>query len=197
MKVFTSIGLMDIKEDCPDSLMAEFTLSQTKRVFHKLYAQLSDDLYHYLLSMSDEQTANDLAQKTWLKVYEQPHRYQAKTQGNTSMRSGFKSWLFAIARNALFDEFRRAKRECEWLSEDCALSPPAENELISSSVHEAFDNALMKLPLLQKEAFCLQQEGFSLAQISSITGSPAETIKTRLRYARDFLRVRLESFNEQ
>jgi DNA-directed RNA polymerase specialized sigma24 family protein len=51
-----------------------------------------------------------------------------------------------------------------------------------------FDYALLSLPFEQREAFCLQQEGFSLQDIASITHCPLETVKSRLRYAKDNIR---------
>ncbi|WP_338324804.1 sigma factor-like helix-turn-helix DNA-binding protein [Pseudoalteromonas phenolica] len=44
---------------------------------------------------------------------------------------------------------------------------------------------------MQREALSLQLEGFSLQEISTITHSEVETIKTRLRYAKQALKQRL------
>ncbi len=51
-----------------------------------------------------------------------------------------------------------------------------------------FDYALLSLSFEQREVFCLQQEGFSLQDIASITHCPLETVKSRLRYAKDNIR---------
>jgi DNA-directed RNA polymerase specialized sigma24 family protein len=42
----------------------------------------------------------------------------------------------------------------------------------------------------------LQLEGFSLEDIASISGSSAETVKSRLRYARASLSQALELFHD-
>ena len=60
------------------------------------------------------------------------------------------------------------------------------------ATNDDFHNALKRLPMEQKEAFSLQQEGFSLAEISHICHVPQETIKTRLRYAKEKLKKALE-----
>ena len=46
--------------------------------------------------------------------------------------------------------------------------------------------------VMRRGAFILQQEGFSLTDISAITGENSETIKSRLRYARKFFKQHLE-----
>jgi RNA polymerase sigma factor (sigma-70 family) len=54
-------------------------------------------------------------------------------------------------------------------------------------------DALAALPAVQREAFLLQAEGgLSVADIAQATGVPAETAKSRLRYARAALRQTLE-----
>ena len=47
--------------------------------------------------------------------------------------------------------------------------------------------ALASLPVLQREAILLQLEEFSLDDIAQITRELPETIKSRLRYARERL----------
>ena len=63
---------------------------------------------------------------------------------------------------------------------------------MSGSILGVFDKALMSLPFVQREAFCLQQEGFSLKEIAQITHCEHETIKSRLRYAKATLQVLLK-----
>jgi len=54
--------------------------------------------------------------------------------------------------------------------------------------------AIARLPLAQREAFLLRAEGgLDVAQIALVVGCPAETAKTRLRYAYSRLRDALGS----
>jgi RNA polymerase sigma factor (sigma-70 family) len=58
-------------------------------------------------------------------------------------------------------------------------------------------HAVAALPVAQREAFLLQQEGgLSLAEIAELTGTGVETIKSRLRYATDKLRGELADLRE-
>ncbi|WP_165727234.1 MULTISPECIES: sigma-70 family RNA polymerase sigma factor [unclassified Pseudoalteromonas] len=187
-------------KDC----MASYAKSGDNRYLEQLIALYSNDLYHYLITQSNTHLAYDVSQQTWLKVIEKRHLYQAQTTP--------KAWLFKLARNTLIDEYRKQQHFVE-LDESTHL--PAQNhksesdlnssDLTSGDSHigssnisyDAFDAALKQLSFVQREAITLQQEGFSLTDIELITHSNAETIKTRLRYAKQNLKRLLGASNEQ
>ena len=159
--------------------------------FDSLYQLCADDLYHYIVTLSDATLAKDIAQQTWVKVINNPQGYH--TNGSV------KAWLFRVSRNALIDELRKTKKLMsinDELQSDMSIEGMHVERLFHTNIEEAFDQALSSLPFHQKEAFCLQQEGFSLADIAYMTNSNKETIKTRLRYARKNLQHMLEKINE-
>ena len=181
-------------KDC----MARYAKSGDNRHLEQLITLYSNDLYHYLVTQSNTHLAYDVSQQTWLKVIEKRHLYQAQTTP--------KAWLFRLARNTLVDEYRKQQHFVE-LDENSQL--PAQNnnqnELTNSDSHigdthisyEAFNAALKQLSFVQREAITLQQEGFSLADIELITQSNHESVKTRLRYAKQNLKRLLGANNEQ
>ena len=177
-------------KDC----MARYAKSGDNRYLEQLIALYSNDLYHYLVTQSNTHLAYDVSQQTWLKVIEKRHLYQGQTTP--------KAWLFKLARNTLIDEYRRQKHFVE-LDENTHLA--AQNDKSESGLtigssnisYDAFDAALKQLSFVQREAVTLQQEGFSLADIELITQSSLETIKTRLRYAKQHLKRLLGANNEQ
>ena len=64
---------------------------------------------------------------------------------------------------------------------------------ISGNIAARMRAAISSLPLAQREAFLMQQEGgMSVADIAEATGVPEETAKSRLRYAINKLRAQLE-----
>ncbi|MBB1345262.1 sigma-70 family RNA polymerase sigma factor [Pseudoalteromonas sp. SG45-2] len=174
--------------------MASYAKSGDNRYLEQLIALYSNDLYHYLVTQSNTHLAYDVSQQTWLKVIEKRHLYQAQTTP--------KAWLFKLARNTLIDEYRKQQRFVE-LDENTHLA--AQNDKSESGLtigssnisYDAFDAALKQLSFVQREAITLQQEGFSLADIELITQSSLETIKTRLRYAKQNLKRLLGANNEQ
>ena len=177
-------------KDC----MASYAKSGENRYLEQLIALYSNDLYHYLVTQSNTHLAYDVSQQTWLKVIEKRHLYQAQTTP--------KAWLFKLARNTLIDEYRRQQHFVE-LDENTHLA--AQNDKNESDLtigssnisYDAFDAALKQLSFVQREAITLQQEGFSLVDIELITQSSLETIKTRLRYAKQNLKRLLGANNEQ
>ncbi|KDC51269.1 sigma-70 family RNA polymerase sigma factor [Pseudoalteromonas sp. S3431] len=187
-------------KDC----MASYAKSGDNRYLEQLIALYSNDLYHYLVTQSNTHLAYDVSQQTWLKVIEKRHLYQAQTTP--------KAWLFKLARNTLIDEYRRQQHFVE-LDENtylAAQNDKSESDLNSGDLtsgdshigssnisYDAFDAALKQLTFVQREAITLQQEGFSLTDIELITQSNLETIKTRLRYAKQNLKRLLGANNEQ
>lgn len=142
----------------------------------QLVSLYSQDLYHFLYTQSDAVLAEDICQKTWLTVVEKSHLYGSQQTP--------KAWLFRIARNALLDEFKKQNRLI-YLEEH---SDPIITNPKDTSVYSALYQQISALPFLQKEALSLQLEGFSIKEIAQITQCPTETIKTRIRYAKDQLR---------
>ena len=176
-------------KDC----MARYAKSGENRHLEQLIALYSNDLYHYLVTQSNTHLAYDVSQQTWLKVIEKRHLYKAQTTP--------KAWLFKLARNTLIDEYRKQQHFVE-LDENSLqpLQSANQSELTNSDSHisyEAFNTALKELSFVQREAITLQQEGFSLADIELITQSNHESVKTRLRYAKQNLKRLLGANNEQ
>lgn len=168
-----------------EDLMLKFTETSDKRWLAKLYDNCADDLYHFISTQSDRTLAKDVCQKTWLKVIEKRHLYG---------RSGrFKAWLFTMGRNVLIDEFRASQKFTSELEQG---SERASEHFQADNLRQTFDVALDHLPFKQREAFCLQQEGFGLQEIANITHSNVETVKSRLRYAKNSLRQKLENYHE-
>lgn len=170
-----------------EALMERYSTDGDIKAFEQLYDNCAKDLYHYIVSHSNTTLAKDVCQKTWLKVIEKHRLY--------SPNGKFKAWLFVLARNVLMDEYRSQSR-VQSLDEmnNTLIAEPIET---CRSTSACFDSALNALPFEQREAFVLQQEGFSLSEIAMITHTPQETVKSRLRYARRQLKLALEAFHEQ
>lgn len=169
-----------------DDLMLKYGDTGEVKYLSELIKRLGDDLYFYLVKHSDPDLAKDISQQTWVKVIDKRASY--------SSTGSFKSWLFTIARTSLIDEYRKQNK---LRSLETEVVDESQNSTIKSLVNQdrlqAFELALASLPFLQKEALILQQEGFRLREISLITNTELETIKTRLRYAKQHLKVVVHS----
>lgn len=150
-------------------------------------------LFYFSKMLSDSAVAEDICQRTWIKVIESRHLFKSG--------DNFQAWLFTIGRRTLIDEFRKnAKLEYN----NDAVEAFSLTELVKyaqSSVEDDvqkglekdwFKACLQQLPYKQKEALTLQFEGFGLSEIAAICGAEKETVKTRIRYAKDSLKTMLE-----
>ena len=174
-----------------DSLMNSFQKGDSA-AFNELYGRHKDRLYRFLLrSAPSAALAEELAQETWTSVIKRASQFQAKGH--------FKTWLFTIARNKLIDYSRSQAKKL-----DDAQNPEAEIEASAdkhSSPEKAYEltqilQAIQTLPNEQRETFLLKEEGFSLREIAELTQTEAETVKSRLRYARKRLHASLSDSGE-
>jgi len=154
----------------------------------------------YLLRFTgNESVAIDLAQETFVRVYQSRERYRPKAK--------FSTWLFAIASNLAREHLRWLRRHPtaslnendETNSERPLSERVAANGLNPSEAAEngeqtrAVREAVMSLPNDLREAVVLfEYEDMSYEQISAITGCSRKAVETRLYRARGILRERLK-----
>lgn len=153
--------------------------------FAVLYARHRLGLYRFLCSLcGDAALAEEVFQETWLSlVRSTAEQQQAGVQ--------FRSWLYQIGRNRLIDHWRRHARQQglqdsfdEQLHARPAEEPGPEQQLQLSRDRRRLHAALEDLPLEQREVFLLRAHGdLELHEIAELTRTPAETVKSRLRYA--------------
>ena len=157
--------------------------------FEILYARHRQGLYRFLLGLSGKpELADEVFQDTWLSLI----RSTSQPQG----RATFRTWLFQIARNRLIDHWRKHgvhqplhDSYDEQLHAIGDETNDPEQLLNLSRDSQRLESALQTLPADQREVFLLRAHGdLDLAQIASLTETPLETVKSRLRYAQHKLR---------
>jgi RNA polymerase sigma factor (sigma-70 family) len=159
--------------------------------FEPLYLRHRGALMRYLASqLRDAILAEELFQDIWQRVIAARQRYRPEAK--------FATWLYQIAHNRLTDHWRakghrpdppgdadeRIAREADPNGPDRRLSEFEERRRLQCALEE--------LPSEQREAIVLRlEQELSLDEIGRITGAGRETVKSRLRYALDKLRARL------
>jgi len=156
----------------------------------------AEKLFHYLFrSLQDQDDAADLAQETFVKVYQSRARFDA--------RQKFSTWLYAIASNLVRDHFR-------WRSRHKQVSLDAENDATGKDFYEglaengpspveaaqagerkeAVRRAIAALPEeLRLPLLLAEYEERSQAEIGEILGCTAKAAETRIYRARQQLRA--------
>ncbi|MCB1672606.1 MAG: sigma-70 family RNA polymerase sigma factor [Gammaproteobacteria bacterium] len=174
-----------------ESLYARFARGNAA-AFEVLYQRHKDSLFGYLYrSRADLPAIEEIAQETWLAVIDSARDFQGSAK--------FRTYLFAIAHRKLVDSWRRKRQENVMVREDAQGRPVTES--LEAGVAGTPGNtelamdllmALESLPREQQQAYLLKEEGFSRREISAMTGSSEETVKSRIRYANKQLRSLLE-----
>ncbi|WP_281782087.1 RNA polymerase sigma factor [Lysobacter auxotrophicus] len=159
--------------------------------FELLYARHRGSLYRFLLrQLRDPALADEFFQDVWQRVI-------AARQG-WKPEAAFRTWLFRIAHNRLNDYWRGLKHRPaapDDADERAARVPDPsspERELSEFEQRRRLQLAIEELPDEQREVVLLRlEQELSLEEIGAITGAGRETVKSRLRYAMDKLRARL------
>lgn len=162
--------------------------------FARLYDRYDRPCFQFIRRMlgpAQADAAEDLHQETWIAVSRNAAVFDPS-------RASFRAWMFTIARNKVWDRFRRQKVAvlASADSERAAMVPDPQpsplDQVASRELAQRLAAAVEALPLEQRGAFLLFAEaGLSLEEIGRVTGVPAETAKSRLRYARERLRQML------
>ena len=176
-----------------ERLMLRYSAKGDEASLAALFDLHSHKLFYFLKVLSDSTVAEDLCQRTWIKVIENRHLFKSG--------DNFQAWLFTIGRRTLIDEFRKnAKLEYNNDAVEAFLltelvkyaQSSVEDDVQKGLEKDWFKACLQQLPYKQKEALTLQFEGFGLSEIAAICGAEKETVKTRIRYAKDSLKTMLE-----
>jgi RNA polymerase sigma-70 factor, ECF subfamily len=106
----------------------------------------------------------------------------------------FDAWIHRILVHACYAE---AKRASTWSANVVALpidGPATPDTTLDIVTRDALDRGFCRLPAEQRAAFVLRHHlGWSVPEIAENLGVPAETIKSRLRYATSTLRAALDA----
>lgn len=156
------------------------------------YDQAAFRLIRRLLGAAHAEAAEDLHQETWIAV----SRHAATFD---TARASFAAWLFTIARNKVFDHFRRQRVAVlghaaeDGAAERVADPQPSPLDRVASRERaQEIVAAVEALPIEQRGVLVMFADGgLSLDEIAQVTGVPVETAKSRLRYARARLRQSL------
>lgn len=173
------------------------------RAFSTLVQRHRGPVYNFILRyVGHRQRAEDLLQETWLKVVRNSSEWQPKAR--------FTTWVYTIARNLCVDSARKET----FRKTDSLDAPASQDEAEGRSVGDLvadeaaqtpdraahnvrlrplIEQALQALPSEQREVFLLREyQGIGFKEIAEVTGVNENTVKSRMRYALEGLRKRLE-----
>ena len=145
----------------------------------RLYADYAPTILRHLerLTQSHE-TAEDLTQETFIKAL--------RSWGQLASGDNVRAWLFRIATNTAYDEFRRRRlRATTPLTDVHADTLAAERGESTLAEAEPIWAALQRLPARYRVPLLLQgYAGYPLSEIARTLGWKEGTVKSRLHRAR-------------
>ena len=174
--------------------------------FAELAARHEKRLWNFLRHfVRDKATAEDLLQEVFLRVVKSAAEWQPTAKVST--------WLFTIARNLCTDQARRAElRQAESLEQTkggdgdsgvrrldrvATNTRNAESEVMGQEIARLVSRAVDELPVEQREVFLMREVmDMSFAEIAAQVEASEPTVKSRMRYALQRLRLALGDLHE-
>ncbi|NRB71203.1 MAG: sigma-70 family RNA polymerase sigma factor [Xanthomonadales bacterium] len=137
-----------------------------------------------MLRSPDE--AEDVAQTTFLKAFENLHRYNAEHK--------FFSWIYRIAVNESLNQIRRRKHTEQWVDDQPAPGPGPQSQLEAHEVSDDVQQALEAISDDHRSVIVLRHFAeHSYREIGEILQLPEKTVKSRLFSARKAMKAKLDS----
>ena len=163
----------------PDPHVVRAAKAGDLEAFESLVRRYQGDVYRFVLHLArDPSAAEDITQDAFVRAYRFLKRYRGDSR--------FSTWLFSIARNCVYDEFRRATRRVR-LNASLDAHDVVEERADQTAALEVRD-ALATLPEeLRESVVIIDMFGFSYREASQVTGTPEGTLKSRAHRGRERL----------
>lgn len=158
--------------------------------FEELFEIFQPRLKYYIRRLdTDNISTDDILQDVWLTVYRRIHRLQEI--------QSFAVWLYRIARNKVYDGFRRKDRFTR-LPEDIPDVSDNDEPDFDTMNTERLHHAMNNLKPYHREVLTLSFiEKMSYQSIAEVIGCNIGTVRSRIYYAKQSLRKEMERQNGQ
>lgn len=185
-----------------DHALIAATCQGDENAFEEIVTRYRNQITNFLYRMlGNYEDAVDLAQETFVRVYQARERY--------TDAYAFSTYIYRIATNLAISELRKRKRRrlvslTGFFSNDkgdlIEFQPPDTQPLADATLAEAqmsqvISKAIVTLPEKYRAPLILRDiEGKSYEEISSILATNEGTIKSRISRGRNLLRDKLKSY---
>ncbi len=177
-----------------DKELMELIQAGDDKAFEMLVGRFQDRLLNFVgRIVTDRDTAEELVQETFLRIFNQKNSYTPEYAVST--------WIYTIALNLARSELRKRKLRrflsLDFIKEEADVELPAKIDLQSVSLAPIIQKAIEKLPVDYKTAFVLCDiQRLPYQQIAEVMGVPVGTVKSRINRARSMLRDKLKPYKE-
>jgi len=147
--------------------------------FETIVARHQQQLLNFFRRMGDNNYAEDLTQKTFLRLYGYRQRYQPKAK--------LKTFIYLLARRVWIDHCRaegRRREGNEQLLEQAELERDSREQPLLDGARERVRQALQGLSEEMRTVVVMSiYQGFKYREIADIMEIPLGTVKTRMYHA--------------
>ncbi|MFH0827066.1 MAG: RNA polymerase sigma factor [Candidatus Omnitrophota bacterium] len=155
--------------------------------FEQIYKAFRSFVYNVALRITrNSADAEEVTQDVFMKIYRNLKRFE--------FRSSFRTWVYRIAMNTAINQYRRSRREeggrvdYESVAGELASEHSTVEDLIEKDNEDRLKVLLERLNPKQKACLVLRElQGFSYAEIAATLKIPVNTVRTRLKRARQAL----------
>lgn len=178
--------------------LVESAKAGNRQAYEYLYNTYYNDVYYTCLKLlGDEKNAEDMTQDTFVEVL-----VSINTLNNPEK---FQSWLTKIAAHKSLDFLRKNNRlisadneELDKFADIEDFEVSFENRIIDSDVKTTLEAIMNRLPEIQRNTlFLFYYRNMSIKEIAELYSCPESTVKSRLAYARKFMKAQIEEFQNQ
>lgn len=169
-----------------DSELLPLIAGGDEKAFGMFYQQTNGGIYNAVMAyVKDPEAARDIVQVVYIRIWNRRETLAA-------VRS-LKNYLFILARNAVFDHFKRVTIETKWLATLRERTPELHNNVIVRVEERECNHLLLQsislLPSRQRQVYLLANEqDLSHAEIAAQMHVSRLTVKRHLELARRFVR---------
>lgn len=178
-----------------EQLIAKFQVGDLA-AFDQIVERYQGQLINFVgRLLNDRNTAEDIVQETFLRVYRNKHRYKEIAR--------FSTWIYTIAGNLARTELRRRKirnffsisqrgeTEKDYEIPDTEIN--VEKSVEGSMVKDMILREVMQLPVYFREVIILRDlQDLSYEEISQMLSVPLGTVKSRVNRGRTQIQKKLK-----
>lgn len=160
----------------------------TREEFKHLFDIHFEQVRNYVFYRSgDKDLATDIAQETFLKIWEKQSRIQS---------GKVKGLLFKIANDLFISHYRKEKRSFDFFKhyqfDEHEQTP--EEQLAFKQLKLRYEAALREMPENQRTVFLMSRvEGLKYAEIAEMVEISVKAVEKRMKRALEYLRVNLKT----
>jgi RNA polymerase sigma-70 factor (ECF subfamily) len=193
-----------LHDEADETLMVKYQQGDV-RAFEILLNRHRKPIFNFVFRfVGSKEVAEDLLQETFMRVIKGAADYERQAK--------FTTWLYTIARNLCVDQSRRRKhRKHASLDQPMSSSEEsgtlldvipsgemaADRRSVNKQLHETMHRAIAGLSEEQREVFLMREFlDMPFKEIADVVGVPENTVKSRMRYALEKLRLELDEYRD-